>query len=556
FVFAVLTVPIVVLFIAPFFLVLSSVPLFHSLVILSTGTEPEQSIGYANNIAVFAIAVLTVLAVAILVGWRAHIRAVSDDRNKLKTRHQPEGRQGKLLKELVQVIWSELVSDQRQIPKICWFRSGSMLGHAYSHDGIQVIEVSHVLWKRLISQDPLSIAILRHEIAHLFHGDLPRIRLITALAVGAQAALNCVMIVGCTGVLIVAAAHLSQFSGNPISLFKEITGILIVSGLILIALPLAHALVRRQSSLLYALIEMRADVSADVWGNGQNSLASSIKSERSTVPTTLMELGGAYLSPSLTHFPTISRIRLLSNPEQLATPKIGFFAISLALPWLMPSTAAVMYIGGGGAAHTLTTGTILTLYIAQIVMLLVSQPSGPISFRRAMIIGLGLVVAQGLALVDTAPFGYLLTHLGVSIAIPGGFALGATDAGSYWNDVIITFQDMASKFYTAYGGVECIFAIFIAAVATRELSRIASMLSPGFTQHSAILLTVLTTSIATIVSSHDPWRGAIMPYFSEELPTVFDVPWFRLSFPITIAALTLFIIHVFRQSMSVVRPVR
>jgi hypothetical protein len=538
FIFACLTLPLVLLVLVPVFLALITTVGLNSLaVFLPTGAGLSIGEGY-GAVVVPAMVVAACVVWSLTASLRAHRQMIAGDRDMVNTRKSPVGLQGERLETVVEDLWSTLERRARPAPELRWFSNGGLLAHAYQHDGKSIIEISHNLWRRVLKGDPLSLAILRHEMAHLVHGDLRTVRLVGALAGGAGAALRFTIISAVLTVPLLIAARLFERQFDGISFFKEFLAVAIVSVLALIALPLAHLLVRRYTSFIIALVEVRADVSAGVWGNGVADFADLLRKEGRTVASSFVELGGAHLAPTLTHLPTLSRIRILSDPELLTTPKIGYFAFSLALPWLLPATAVVNLIGGGALDHTLTSAVVLALHLAVVAMLFAARAGRPLSFRRALVVGLGLVLAQGIAVLSLAPIGYLVFHLGIAVVVPGGLGAPPPDLADYWQDAVITGRDLAEKAIKSFGGVEFFVAVATASVAIRELSRVASKIPDGAPGTYVTVSTLAVATAVSVMSSHDPWRGAIVPIFLEQLPSIFEYTWLKLSLPMVAAAVT------------------
>ena len=223
-------------------------------------------------------------------------------------------------------------------PRLVCYRNFKVLAHAYDNQNGQTIEVSVGLASRAVRDDPLALSILRHEVAHLVHHDLPAIRRESIAAGGAVLSADVVTAMCLlTMIIILAVTDFGKFTlpWSFTNIIEVHSAILLATLIITLPLVLGRYVIRRYASFIFALIEMRADVSAGIWGEGLESLSQRIKNDPDIRPTTVRELGFAYISPSLSHLPAQERASLLSKPARLATPKLSYFAIALGAIWLL-----------------------------------------------------------------------------------------------------------------------------------------------------------------------------------------------------------------------------
>ena len=272
--------------------------------------------------------------------WRERRRLTTADKEAIAGGMKIPERQGPILAAQLKLIWDELKGGKISPPRlVCLPVLKEVHAHAYDNRDGQTIEVTASLASRVVRADPLAISILRHEVAHLVHGDLPAIRRLSIIA-GAAIFSTDVAVAICllATTVIVAVMDFGKFPlpATVANIVSVHLAILLAAFIVTIPLLLGRFILRRYAGFIFALIEMRADVSAGIWGEGLEAFSNCLKNDPSVSATTIRDIGLAYISPSLSHPPVQERATLLSNPGRLATPKLRYFAIAVGAIWLLP----------------------------------------------------------------------------------------------------------------------------------------------------------------------------------------------------------------------------
>jgi Zn-dependent protease with chaperone function len=302
-------------------------------------------------------------------------------------RKPPKGAKGQLLAERVASIWARLPARRRPVPSIVWSSNFNILAHAYDTLGAQTIEVSSGLWERVMKDDPVAAGILAHETAHLVFRDPPMFRVLAVATATLRRLLWIVLgiAIAATAIVILSQAAKDIVSRNSVAAILEHTlAIATVAVLVLVALPLAITIVRRYSGFIVSLMEVRADVAAAIWTSGLTSFATALANDPTLRRSTLADLRHSLVSLDLTHISETERLDLLRSTDRLITPKTRYFALSLALPLLVPINAATYLIEGGAIDHALVTAVAVAFQFTTVAMVLTGSQAAALSWRRAL----------------------------------------------------------------------------------------------------------------------------------------------------------------------------
>lgn len=265
--------------------------------------------------------------------WRERRRLTIADKMVIAGGMKIPERQGPILAAQLKLIWDELKGGKTSPPRLVCQPFFGVRAHAYDNRDGQTIEVSVGLASRVVRDDPLGISILRHEVAHLVYSDLPAIRRLSIIAGAAIFSLDvAVAICSLATAVIFVVMYVGKFP-LPVSAYLAIS---LAAFIVMIPLLLGRFILRRYAGFIIALIEMRADVSAGIWGEGLESFSKRLRNDPSVPATTIRDVGLAYISPSLSHLPVQERATLLLNPGRLATPKLRYFAVAIGAIWLLP----------------------------------------------------------------------------------------------------------------------------------------------------------------------------------------------------------------------------
>ncbi|UFX13153.1 hypothetical protein [Sinorhizobium meliloti] len=456
-------------------------------------------------------------------------------------RLQPiSGGQGETLSQIVAELWRTLAKRREGPPLVMWFSNFNVLASASENDRTRIIEVSSALWERAVRRDAVAIGILAHEMAHLVYRDRRRLRPLEGMVTAARLVLNMTMAGVVATAAIAGIVFAVQSSGPPMhSLAWREVSVVAGAALVLLIPSLANLIIRRQAALITALIEIRADTVAGIWTNGLAGFARSLAQDPSVKSSSLAEIRHSILSPDLTHLSNSERIGLLSDTTRLATPKLRYFALSLALPFLLPLNPYTPLLAGGAFDHMLVSAVVVVAHVATIAMIVSAAPSlcEPLSWRTTAKLGVFLCLASVLSQINLYQIGYLLTHLATAIASPSGFGPDPLTAEGVVGDIAIAFSGLQENLVDASGGFLFLLAVACSAASLRAQSVLARQQTSELGSRSSMgtwAAPSIAAGIVAFASTHDEWRSAEAWPFSlgaDWFAVTRSVPWVRLCAP-------------------------
>jgi hypothetical protein len=507
-IFLLLFLPLLGLFFPAVFTALSLYVAAHAIASLPGISKPIEDVASAYWPTLVILCGAALVAATAFTARQALRREIEADRPP-DGRKPPRGPKGELLAERLAWIWTRLPARGRPVPSVVWYSNFNVLAHAYDTAGAQTIEVSSGLWERVTRDDPVAAGILAHETAHLVFRDPPMFR---ALAVATATLRQLLRIVLGIGIAAAATVILSQVSTDvasrtsPATLLAHACAIAAVAALVLVALPLGVMIVLRYSGFIVSLMEVRADVSAALWTSGLTSFATALASDPTLRRSTLADLRHSMVSLDLTHISETERLDLLQSTDRLITPKTRYFALSLALPLLVPINAATYLIEGGAIDHALVTAVVVAFQFAATAMILTGSEAAVLSWRRALHLGFALCLVQALPLIDLAPVGYLFTNYAAAIAVPGGFGSDPMTGAQVLSDLQSTLADVGGKISAAIGGWWFIIATVSSALSLKAMSELSA--ASGGRGPAFWLLPATAASFVSMMSSFDTWRDS------------------------------------------------
>lgn len=378
------------------------------------------------------------------------------------------------LTDRVGVVWRTLqVSAGRPAPLVVCQNNFAVMAHAYDSGSQQTLEVTAGLATRLAAEDPLAVSILRHEMAHLVYRDLPAIRRQGLAAAATVLAIDVALAICALAAFTIAIlTDLGPFPLRPTAWSVVAVHVVIVLAALNVTMPLllGRFAVKRYSGFIVALTEMRADVAAGVWGKGLSDFSSRLETDPTVRPPRVADIGLAYLSPALSHFPARARAAMLGSPERLGTPKLRYFAIAIAVLWVLAFHQGVQVWDVLLRATAVAFIQGLTVYMA-----LAAGSHGWPSVRRAATLGLGMMLIQALPLISIEGIVYLTQDLTAAVVHPGGFGMPGE---SYWGDTLETFQEFGKFAAQATGGWLFPLACGLAALTLWSAPRLIATLKP------------------------------------------------------------------------------
>jgi Zn-dependent protease with chaperone function len=477
------------------------------------------------------------VATAVFTARQALRREFEADRPP-EGRKPPRGTKGEILTQRLASIWTRLPTRSRPPPSVVWYSNFNVLAHAYDAAGGQTIEVSSGLWERVTREDPVALGILAHETAHLVFRDPPMFRAIAVATAILRQLLRIVLgiAIAATAIVILSQMVADIASRAPAAtLLDHACAIAAVAALVLIALPFSTMIVRRYSGFIVSLMEVRADVTAALWTSGLMSFATALANDPTLRRSTLTDLRHSLVSLDLTHISETERLNLLKSTDRLITPKARYFALSLALPLLVPINAATYLIEGGAFDHALVTAVVVAFQLAATSMVLIGSETATLSWRRALYLGLALCLVQSLPLIDLAPIGYLFTNYAIAIAMPGGLGSDPMTLPQILSDLGKTVMDVAGKIANAVGGACFPIAAIVAGLSLRATALLARRPFAGW------LAPAVAATIVSLLSSFDTWRDPALTAWPVSVAEAWsywtlDASWLWLCAP-SVAAL-------------------
>jgi hypothetical protein len=220
---------------------------------------------------------------------------------------------------------------------------------------------------------------------------------------------------------------------------------------------------------------------AGLWTSGLAGFARALSNDPQVKASSLADLRHSLLSPDVTHVSTAERIALLNDTVRLATPKLRYFALSLALAFILPLNPYTPLIEGGAFDHLFIAAAVVVMHVAAVSMVISSAfaLNGPFGWRPVALLAAFLCIATILPKVNLYEFGYLLTNSVVRMVLPGGFGGDAQTWESIASDIATTFRGLHDKFVSASGGViGTLIAIVCAAISLRVLSVLTRRVQP------------------------------------------------------------------------------
>jgi hypothetical protein len=496
---------------------------------LAAGSWVQQHwllLGFAAGVAIVAFS-------AVSVSW-----SLADARHTRVTERRlrpPSGRAGDKLIGIVADLWRGLPRSAGNPPRIFWFPNFNVMASAAEGGNSREILVSSALWERAVQGNAVAVGILAHEMAHLVFHDARMLRLLEGLAASARRVLSAVVFF----VLVVAVLQSGRMlvggarGEAPIGeVFLQQAAVFVFASLVLIVPILAMLAIRRQAALVTALVEIRADACGGLWTNGLGGFAQALSIDPDLRASPLSDLRHSLLSPGLTHVSPSERIELLRDMGRLATPKMRYFALTLALPFLLPVNPFTPLLEAGAFDFIFIAFVVVAAHVTTVGMVIAGAMAlpTPLTWKRAATLAAFLCVATVLPRVNLYEIGYLLTHLAAGVVQPGGFGAEPLTRGSVSNDIAISLGGLWDKLRAASGGSAVLVAVFFSALALRSLSLLARAPQNRLLRGPRLWgLPTICAGAAAAASAYDEWRFFSLPAGITDLITLSNsIPWLRL----------------------------
>lgn len=412
------------------------------------------------------VGVSGVTLTALLGVWRARREVVRTDAKLISEKMQVPQRSMAQLVTRFEAIWRALpVRSSMPTPQLIVQSHLGATAHAYEDSKLgPLVELSSGMARRVTNSDPLAVTLLRHESAHLIFHDLPAIRVQAICAGGALLSAYCAL-----ALAVVTTAALTLVADRSAMRWDQAMqlDITILLAALIVSLPLILSIfiVRRYSGFLVALIELRADGCAGLWGEGLTAFSKQIDDDPSIRGSTIADMALAYLSPSLTHFPTSERVALLSNPEGFATPKLRFFMAALLPIWLLQ-----FHQGNEIWDFLLLSVVVASTFSFTIYMVADTPAKYQINAKRALALATGLLLMQALPLISIEALAYIAEDLTFAVSQPGGFS--PASGLHYLADTADAFVEVGRSIIAATGGFKSALSVMLLASILWLLARL------------------------------------------------------------------------------------
>jgi hypothetical protein len=224
----------------------------------------------------------------------------------------------------------------------------------------------------------------------------------------------------------------------------------------------------------------------------------------------------------LTHISETERAELLASPARLFTPKLRYFALSLALPLFLPVGYFSSLFFGGALDQLLVAAPVAALQFCTTAM---TSGAVPLPARRLWLLAAALCLAGALPHLNLAPIGYLAANMALSLSKPGGFG----DPGPPWSDVPVTFWDIANKIRDALHSGWIVAALPLIFGCLWVQHRRAAARAPAI-EHA------IAAALVMVLVSYDPFRAdflSVLPFSLAGTITRQTEPfsWVRVALP-------------------------
>lgn len=457
---------------------------------------------------------------------------------------QPSGETGRALIERVNGLWDQFAAGALPRPEVQWYANFNVLARAYREGRTPVVEVSAGLWDRVVRGDPVASGILAHEVAHIANRDPELLRFVLTLNEAAQRLLKVVIWCGLVTIGVVVLREI-VIPPEGRSVWESIvrgTSIGLIGGLLVLIVPICVLAVGRYAGFIVSLVEIRADAIA-AHGDRLDWFADALDADEDLRRSTVSDLAHALVTPNLTHIPEAERIALLRTPNRLLTPKVRYFALSIALMVLLPINAGTYLLEGGAIDHALIAAAVAAFHAAAVGMLLEAAPAFSLTSARALVLSAALCLSQALPQINFAAFGYLFSYLA------GSIATGPVAVAQLVDDFSITIDDVATATWSALAQGRVALSILVSACALM----VATLLARQLTWRTSGYLAPTIGAIAGVTSifcSHDGSRDGFYQFWPLSLAHDFfangdQAAWMRLCVPTLVALLCIGIVRLF-----------
>jgi hypothetical protein len=479
------------------------------------GAAPGQGAPLLNDGQEIAAAVaLTLLTAAIAVArYRRSLRQQRMDLGSDRRYRPLTGGRGTALRKRVEELWSQLALPTLATPEVLWFPNVGVLARAMLRDNKAAVAVSTGLWERIDNNDSIAEIILLHELAHVFHRDPTDFARLKALGEVVNRTLGILFrVLGCVVVFLMTQQLI--INARP---HVGVGGILrqeiMIAGIGLLALslcPVAASIIRRYVGFITSLVELRADVRAAQWIGTLARFAEILKEHPMVHKSTVRDRARSWFSLELTHLSETERVNLVRSPERLLTPKIEYFAFSLALALLLPLNGLTPLFEGGIFDLAAVIAVSLALMFAVSTMLVLAGGSEVnISLKRLAMLSLALTLFISASQINLYTFTYSLSTIAVEVGLPTSDA--PLSGSHYFNDIVSAFHDVWNQWLTIWSRGWILASVLInTAFLMAALAVVKRLMAKRPATRLLLALVTAISGLGVVIDGFDHWRAFVL----------------------------------------------
>ncbi|XXT16669.1 hypothetical protein WME94_41210 [Sorangium sp. So ce429] len=198
-----------------------------------------------------------------------------------------------------------------------------------------------------------------------------------------------------------------------------------------------------------------------------------------------------------------------------------YFALSIALPILLPNNPVTPLIASGAIDHALVTSAVVTLHAVTVAMILLSAKVAVLSWQRALTVGTALCFVQALPQINLYQIGYTLTHEIVSLDNSQGFSQEPLSLARVGDDLRISVVGLAKDVLVALQFEWFLLSSVIGCAGIRLLATMkrrygAEVASSKISDR----MVIVTVCLVSFLSSYDPSRNYLVRLL--DVPSVKD----------------------------------
>jgi hypothetical protein len=355
----------------------------------------------------------------------------------------------------------------------------------------------------------LADVVLFHEVAHLAKGDPRRFARIEAVVDVSRFALTVFFwaIASVVGWMLAHAITYDVLDGRgAATMLRHATMVLAIGGLACASVPLIYLAVRRYAGFLTLLVELRADVTAALWGPGLTQMAQIVQDDEAVHKSSWADRGRSLFAIGPTHLSETERVAILENHDRLITPQLRYFGLSLALPLAFPLNGAtpMLWAGTFDAVFALIATTAAGLSVVALPAIAATYGVRVRSALRIAALAIVLVALPALSHLNLYTFAYGVQ----SIATEIGMSAAGDDVDTPLGAFVSSCSDVVKQLGEAAGNGAIVAAVVLTFVVllllTSTLRRVSRV---GLSSKVVLSAVISATALGLVVEGFDSSRA-------------------------------------------------